>query len=73
MELADVFAQLNQVFYLLLNQFTTTIETITGNMLLFAPILISFGGGLIFAGVKIVRRLGVRGVGGRGRRRRRRA
>lgn len=70
---SDVFTSMSTVFDLLLAQFSTTIETITDNPLFFVPVLVAFGGGLILAGVKIVRRLGVRGVGGRGRRRRRRA
>lgn len=66
-----VFAGLTTVFSLLMDQFANTINTITGNNLLFVPILIGFAGGIILAGVKICRRLGVRGIGG-GRRRRRR-
>lgn len=66
-----VFGGLTTVFSLLMDQFTNTINTITGNNLLFVPILIGFAGGIILAGVKICRRLGVRGIGG-GRRRRRR-
>lgn len=67
----DIFGGLTTVFTLLMDQFTNTISTITSNNLLFVPILISFAGGIILAGVKICRKLGVRGSGG-GRRRRRR-
>ena len=67
----SVFIGLTTVFNLLMDQFSNTIDTITSNNLLFVPILISFAGGIILAGVKICRRLGVRGSGG-GRRRRRR-
>lgn len=66
-----VFQGLTTVFTLLMDQFSNTITTITSNDLLFVPILIGFAGGIILAGVKICRRLGVRGIGG-GRRRRRR-
>ena len=66
-----VFTGLTTVFNLLMDQFGNTITTITSNNLLFVPILIGFAGGIILAGVKICRRLGVRGIGG-GRRRRRR-
>lgn len=67
----EIFGGLTTVFSLLMDQFTNTISTITSNDLLFVPILISFAGGLILAGVRICRKLGVRGLGG-GRRRRRR-
>lgn len=66
-----IFSGLTKVFNLLMDQFANTISTITSNDLLFVPILISFAGGLILAGVRICRKLGVRGLGG-GRRRRRR-
>lgn len=66
----EIFGGLTSVFSLLMDQFSTTIETITSNDLLYIPILIGFGGGLILAGVKVCRRFGVRGIGG-GRRRRR--
>lgn len=68
--MAEVFTGLTTVFNLLMDQFSNTITTITGNNLLFVPILISFAGGIILAGVKICRRLGVRAGGGRRRRRR---
>ena len=66
-----IFSGLTQVFNLLMDQFSNTITTITSNDLLFVPILISFAGGLILAGVRICRKLGVRGLGGGKRRRRR--
>lgn len=69
MTMSDVFTQASSVFNLLMDQFGTTVSTITENPLLFASIVLSFGGGLMLAGVKIVRRLGVRGLGGRRRRR----
>ena len=64
----DVFTSLGTVFELLMDQFTTTVSTITGNPLLFVPVLCGFGGGLILAGVKVVRKFGVRGMSGRRRR-----
>ncbi len=67
--MSDVFEQASAVFNLLMDQFGTTVSTITSNPLLFASIVLSFGGGIMLAGVKIVRRLGVRGLGGRRRRR----
>lgn len=66
----NVFTSLGTVFELLMDQFSTTVTTITNNSLLFVPVLCGFGGGLILAGVKVVRKFGVRGMSG-GRRRRR--
>lgn len=67
----EIFGGLSSVFNLLMQQFSSTIRTITSNDLLYIPVLIGFAGGLILAGVKVCRRFGVRGIGG-GRRRRRR-
>ena len=61
---SDIFSSMTTVFELLMDQFTTTVSTITSNPLLFVPVLCGFGGGLIMA----VRKLGVRGMGGRRRR-----
>lgn len=69
MSLTGVFSALTEVFNLLLDQFPTTVTTITTNPLLYVPVLVGLGGGLILAGVKLVRKLGVRGIGGRRRRR----
>ncbi|MDE6020975.1 MAG: hypothetical protein K2H01_08285 [Ruminococcus sp.] len=66
--ISDVFTSLGSVFELLMNQFSTTVTTITGNPLLFVPVLVGFGGGLIMAGVKVMRKFGVRGLSGRRRR-----
>lgn len=69
MSLTGVFDALTEVFNLLLDQFPTTVMTITTNPLLYVPVLVGLGGGLILAGVKLFRKLGVRGIGGRRRRR----
>lgn len=68
---SDVFSSLGSVFQLLMDQFSTTVNTIVNNPLFFVPVLLGFGGGLIMAGVKIMRKFGVRGMGS-GRRRGRR-
>lgn len=67
---ADVFESMSSVFDLLMKQFSTTVTTITSNPLLFVPVILGFAGGLMLAGVKIMRKFGVRGMSG-GRRRRR--
>ena len=69
MSLSGVFSALTEVFNLLLDQFPTTVTTITTNPLLYVPVLVGLGGGLILAGVKLVCKLGVRGIGGKRRRR----
>lgn len=69
MTIANVFTQLTLVFELLMDQFGTTVTTITSNPILYVPVLCGLGGGIILAAVKLVRKLGVRGVGGRRRRR----
>lgn len=66
--ITDVFTSLGSVFELLMKQFSTTVTTITDNPLLFVPVLVGFGGGLIMAGVKVMRKFGVRGLSGRRRR-----
>lgn len=69
MTLSDIFNACTTVFELLMDQFTTTVTTITSNPILFVPVLCALGGGIMLAGVKLVRKLGVRGIGGRRRRR----
>lgn len=66
---SDVFTSLTSVFELIMEQFATTVSTITSNPLMFVPVLCGFGGGLMLAGVKVVRKFGVKGMSG-GRRRR---
>ena len=69
MSVSDIFTALTTVFTLLMDQFTTVVSTITKNPLLYVPVLCALGGGIILAGVKLVRKLGVKGVGSRRRRR----
>lgn len=63
----DVFTALTSIFDLLMEQFTTTVTTITSNPLLYVPVLLGFSGGLMVAGVKVMRKFGVRGIGRRRR------
>lgn len=66
-----IFGGLTNVYALVLTFFGNVVTTITGNPLLFVPVLISLAGGLMLFAVGIVRKMGLRGVGGGGRRRRR--
>lgn len=67
--ISDVFSALTSIFELLMDQFSTVVSTISGNPLLFVTILLGFGGGLIMAAVKVMRKFGVRGMSGGKRRR----
>lgn len=60
--ISDVFSTMTEVYQLILSMFSNVIDTITGNPLLYVPVLIAlFAGALSFA-VTIVRKFGVRGV-----------
>lgn len=67
--LTEIFNVCTYVFNLIMDQFATTVETITNNPLLFASVIIALAGGLIMAGVTVMKKLGVRGLRGRRRRR----
>lgn len=57
------------LFPFITGTFSQVITTITGNPILFLPVLAALCGSVIFFVIKLVRKLGVRGMGG-GRRRR---
>lgn len=66
-----IYTALTQVYTLVLTFFSDVIVTIMDNPMLFVPVLISLAGGLMLFVIGIVRKMGLRGVGGGGRRRRR--
>lgn len=70
MTIANVFSAMTSVYDTLLAMFTSLVTTITGNPLLFVPVLIALLGGLVAFAIGVIRRLGVRGVSSTGRRRR---
>lgn len=72
---SSVFQGMQQVFDLLLTMFGNVIGTITGNPLLYVPVLLAILGTLVMFAIGVVRRLGIKGVssGGGKRRGRRRA
>lgn len=72
MAISDVFTAMSTVYSTLLSMFGSIVTTITGNPLLYVPVLIALLGGLVMLAIGIVKRLGVRGVSSTGRRRRRR-
>ncbi len=65
--LTSVLSFIRQIFTALMTAAGNLIDTITGTPLLFLAVIVGFAGALIFAALRIVRRLGVGG----GRRRRR--
>lgn len=72
MTISNVFDAMSTVYTTLLTMFGSIVTTITGNPLLYVPVLIALLGGLVMLAIGIVKRLGVRGVSSSGRRRRRR-
>lgn len=67
-----VFSGMTSVFTMILSMFSKVVTTITGNPLLYVPVLIALLGGVVMFAIGVIRRLGVRGVSSGGRRRRRR-
>lgn len=72
MTITAVFETLTTIIGAVWGVFGDVASTIMNNPLLFVPVLLSLGGGLIFFAISVVRRLGIRGVSSGGRRRRRR-
>lgn len=63
--IANVLTAMQTVYGVLVGLFKNVIETITGNPLLYVPVLIALLGGLVMFAVKVIRKLGVRGVSSR--------
>lgn len=57
------------LFPYIMGIFSTAFDTITGNPVLYLPVLIGFAATVIFFVIGLIRRFGVKGMGG-GRRRR---
>ncbi len=62
---ASVITAMQTVYGVLVGLFTNVITTITSNPLLYVPVLIALLGGLVMFAVKVIRKLGVRGVSSR--------
>lgn len=62
---ANVLTALGTVYDVLVGLFQNVITTITSNPLLYVPVLIALLGGLVMFAVKVIRKLGVRGVSSR--------
>ena len=72
MTISSVFEQMTVVYQAVISMFGDMITTITGNPLLYVPVLIALLGGLVTFAIGVVRKLGIRGISSSGRRRRRR-
>ena len=72
MSIANVLGAMTTVYDLIIGMFANVITTITGNPLIFVPVLIALLGGIVMFAIGVIRRLGVRGISSSGRRRGRR-
>lgn len=72
MTIAGVLGAMTTVYDLIIGMFANVINTITGNPLIFVPVLIALLGGIVMFAIGVIRRLGVRGISSSGKRRRRR-
>lgn len=69
--MAGLISAMEAIFDYIISLFATVFSTITGNPILYLPVLLALVGSAIFYVISLVRKFGVRGAGG-GRRRRRR-
>lgn len=72
MTIAKVLEAMTTVYDVIIGMFSNVITTITGNPLIFVPVLIALLGGIVMFAIGVIRKLGVRGISSSGRRRRRR-
>lgn len=72
MTITGVLTAMTTVYDLIIGMFSNVITTITGNPLIFVPVLIALLGGIVMFAIGVIRKLGVRGISSSGRRRRRR-
>lgn len=72
MTIANVFTALQEIIAVIWDVFGDCARTIMSNPLLFVPVLLGIAGSLIFFAIRIVRKLGIKGVASSGGRRRRR-
>lgn len=70
MTISDVFAAMTTVYEAILSMFGSMVTTITGNPLLYVPVIFALLGGLVLFAIRVIRKLGIRGISSGGRRRR---
>lgn len=71
MTVAGVFTQLTVILGTIWDVFTSVISTITGNPLLYVPVLLALAVSIVMFVISVIKKLGVRGISAGGRRRRR--
>lgn len=69
--IANVFESVTDILTIIWSTFGNVITTITGNPLLYVPVILGLGASIILGVVKLVKRMGIKGIGS-GRKRRRR-
>ena len=67
--MADLVTKLNEVLPVVWSVFSNVLSTITGNIILFAPLVLSIFISLVIFAIRKVRSMGLRAGGGRRRRR----
>ena len=67
--MSDVFAAMTTVYEAVLSMFGSMVTTITGNPLLYTPVVFALLGGLVLFAIKVIRKLGIRGISSGGKRR----
>lgn len=70
MTITEVFAAMTVVYEAILSMFGSMVTTITGNPLLYVPVIFALLGGLVLFAIRVIRKLGIRGISSGGRRRR---
>lgn len=70
MTISDVFSAMTTVYEAILSMFGSMVTTITGNPLLYVPVIFALLGGLVLFAIRVIRKLGIRGISSGGRRRR---
>lgn len=69
--MAEVFTGISTIFGGIISQITQVVQTIIGTPLFLAPVILAMSSGVAAVAIRVVKKLGLRGVGGRRRRRRR--
>lgn len=70
MTITEVFAAMTVVYEAILSMFGSMVTTITGNPLLYVPVIFALLGGLVLFAIRVIRKLGIRGISSGGKRRR---
>lgn len=71
MTIQNVLESMTSVYEVILTMFSSIVTTITGNPLLYVPVLFALFGGVAMFALGITKKFGVRGISSAGRRRRR--